>query len=60
VIFTIPNYLHLDHVWLWRFVPGKMAAIMHYGAHTRALFIFASPKLDYDYRNIEQQKTLVR
>jgi 2-polyprenyl-6-methoxyphenol hydroxylase-like FAD-dependent oxidoreductase len=24
------------------------------------LFIFASPKLDYDYRNIEQQKTLVR
>jgi 2-polyprenyl-6-methoxyphenol hydroxylase-like FAD-dependent oxidoreductase len=60
VIFTIPNYLNLNHVWLWRFVPGKMAGIMHYGSHTRALFIFASPKLDYDYRNIEQQKTLVR
>ncbi|MBI3801312.1 MAG: FAD-dependent monooxygenase [Deltaproteobacteria bacterium] len=61
-IFTIPNFLHLDRVWLMHYVPKKMAAIMQYGSrkHTRALFIFASPKLDYDHRDVEQQKNIVR
>ena len=61
-IFTIPNYLNLDRLWLMHFVPRKMAAIMQYGSrkHTRALLIFASPKLDYDHRDVEQQKNIVR
>src|SRR5207244_9974401 len=28
-IFTIPNYLNLDRLWLMHFVPKKMGAIMH-------------------------------
>jgi 2-polyprenyl-6-methoxyphenol hydroxylase-like FAD-dependent oxidoreductase len=61
-IFTIPNFLNLDRVWLMHYVPKKMAAIMQYGSrkHTRALFIFASPKLDYDHRDVAQQKNIVR
>jgi 2-polyprenyl-6-methoxyphenol hydroxylase-like FAD-dependent oxidoreductase len=61
-IFTIPNFLHLDRVWLMHYVPKKMAAIMQYGSrkHTRALFIFSSPKLDYDHRDVAQQKNIVR
>jgi 2-polyprenyl-6-methoxyphenol hydroxylase-like FAD-dependent oxidoreductase len=61
-IFTIPNFLNLDRLWLMHFVPRKMAAIMQYGSrkHTRALLIFASPKLDYDHRDVEQQKNIVR
>jgi 2-polyprenyl-6-methoxyphenol hydroxylase-like FAD-dependent oxidoreductase len=61
-IFTIPNYLNLDRLWLMHYVPKKMAAIMQYGSHkhTRALLMFASPKLDYDHRDTEQQKNIVR
>ncbi len=61
-IFTIPNYLSLDRLWLMHYVPKKMAAIMQYGSrkHTRALFLFSSPKLDYDHRDVEQQKNIVR
>jgi 2-polyprenyl-6-methoxyphenol hydroxylase-like FAD-dependent oxidoreductase len=60
-IFTIPNFLNLDRVWLMHYVPKKMAAIMQYGSrkHTRALFMFASPKLDYDHRDVAQQKQIV-
>jgi 2-polyprenyl-6-methoxyphenol hydroxylase-like FAD-dependent oxidoreductase len=61
-IFTIPNYLNLDRLWLMHYVPKKMAAIMQYGSHkhTRALLMFASPKLNYDHRDTEQQKNIVR
>jgi 2-polyprenyl-6-methoxyphenol hydroxylase-like FAD-dependent oxidoreductase len=61
-IFTIPNYLNLDRLWVMHYVPKKMGAIMQYGSrkHTRALFIFSSPKLDYDHRDVEQQKNIVR
>ena len=60
-IFTIPNFLNLDRVWRMHYVPRKMAAIMQYGSHkhTRALLMFASPKLDYNYRDVEQQKNIV-
>ncbi len=60
-IFTIPNYLNLDRLWLMHYVPKKMGAIMQYGSrkHTRALFLFSSPKLDYDHRDLEQQKSIV-
>ena len=43
------------------YVPKKMGAIMQYGSgkHTRALMMFSSPKLDYDHRDVEQQKNIV-
>jgi 2-polyprenyl-6-methoxyphenol hydroxylase-like FAD-dependent oxidoreductase len=61
-IFTIPNYLNLDRLWLMHYVPKKMGAIMQYGSHkhTRALLMFSSPKLAYDHRDVEQQKKIVR
>lgn len=60
-IFTIPNYLGYDRQWVMHYVPGKMGAIMQYGTgkHTRALLMFASPKLPYDHRDIAQQKAIV-
>src|SRR5205823_12436632 len=60
-IFTIPNFLNLDRVWLMHYVPKKMAAIMQYGSrkHTRALLMFASPKLYYNHRDVAQQKNIV-
>ena len=61
-IFTISNYLNLDRLWMMHYVPKKMGAIMQYGSgkHTRALLMFSSPKLEYDYRDVEQQKNIVR
>ncbi len=60
-IFTIPNYLGYDRQWVMHYVPGKMGAIMQYGTgkHTRALLMFASPKLAYDHRDVAQQKAIV-
>jgi 2-polyprenyl-6-methoxyphenol hydroxylase-like FAD-dependent oxidoreductase len=60
-IFTIPNYLNLDRLWVMHYVPKKMGAIMQYGSgkHTRALMMFSSPKLAYDHRDVEQQKNIV-
>src|SRR5271168_586869 len=61
-IFTIPNYLRLDRLWLMHYVPKKMGAIMQYGSrkHTRALLMFSSPRLDYDHRDLKQQQNIVR
>src|SRR2546423_7369076 len=61
-IFTIPNFLNVDRLWLMHYVPKKMGAIMQYGSrkHTRALLLFSSPKLEYDHRDVEQQKNIVR
>ena len=61
-IFTIPNFLNLDRLWMMHYVPRKMGAIMQYGSgkHTRALLMFSSPKVDYDHRDVDQQKNIVR
>ena len=58
----IPNYLDLGPESLMYNVPGKLASVS--GDHrdpTRAstLFVFASPPLDYDRRDVEQQKKLL-
>ena len=60
-VFTIPNFLNLDRVWLMHYVPKKMAAVMQYGTgkHTRALIIFSCPKIDYDHHDIEEQMAIV-
>ncbi|QBD77582.1 FAD-dependent oxidoreductase [Ktedonosporobacter rubrisoli] len=60
-IFTIPNFLHLDHQELYYSTPGKLVSIYSTGKNTRAtcLFFFTSPPLPYDYRDSMQQKKLL-
>lgn len=58
----VPNYLNLGRESLLYNLPGKLASVG--GDHrdpTRAstLFVFASPPLDYDRRDLEQQKKLL-
>jgi 2-polyprenyl-6-methoxyphenol hydroxylase-like FAD-dependent oxidoreductase len=58
----VPNYLNLGHGSLLYNLPGKLASVG--GIHrdpTKAntLFVFASPPLDYDRRDLQQQKKLV-
>jgi 2-polyprenyl-6-methoxyphenol hydroxylase-like FAD-dependent oxidoreductase len=58
----VPNHLDLGPESLMYNVPGKLASVG--GIHrdpTRAstLFVFASPPLDYDRRDLEQQKKLL-
>jgi 2-polyprenyl-6-methoxyphenol hydroxylase-like FAD-dependent oxidoreductase len=58
----VPNYLNLGRGSLLYNVPGKLASVG--GIHrdpTKAstLFVFASPQLDYDRRDLEQQQKLL-
>jgi 2-polyprenyl-6-methoxyphenol hydroxylase-like FAD-dependent oxidoreductase len=58
----VPNYLDLGRGSLMYNLPGKLASVG--GDHrdpTKAstLFVFASPQLDYDRRDLQQQKQLV-
>jgi 2-polyprenyl-6-methoxyphenol hydroxylase-like FAD-dependent oxidoreductase len=58
----VPNHLELGPESLMYNVPGKLASVGgHHRDPTRAstLFVFASPPLDYDRRDLEQQKKLV-
>ncbi|WP_433660336.1 FAD-dependent monooxygenase [Nocardia sp. CA-128927] len=60
-IYTTPNLLELDH-WEQDYnIPGKIAG--SYSArentHAKAVFAFESDQLDYDYRDIAQQKRIV-
>jgi 2-polyprenyl-6-methoxyphenol hydroxylase-like FAD-dependent oxidoreductase len=58
----VPNHLELGPESLMYNVPGKLASV---GGHHRdpttasTLFVFASPQLDYDRRDLEQQKKLL-
>lgn len=60
-IFTAANFLDLDHWALVYNVPGK--AVAAYSARQttelKANLAFASPLLEYDYRNAHEQKQLV-
>jgi 2-polyprenyl-6-methoxyphenol hydroxylase-like FAD-dependent oxidoreductase len=60
--FTVPNHLELDHWWLTYTEPGVMAAVrsIHDNRDAMAMFGFAAPALEYDYRDVEQQKQIVR
>jgi 2-polyprenyl-6-methoxyphenol hydroxylase-like FAD-dependent oxidoreductase len=57
----VPNYLNLGSGSLMYNVPGKLASVGVHRDPTKAstLFVFASPLLDYDRRDLEQQKKLV-
>jgi 2-polyprenyl-6-methoxyphenol hydroxylase-like FAD-dependent oxidoreductase len=60
-IFSIPNYLHLDRWELLYAVPGKTTNVYSTQQHTdaKAMFLFASPPLVYDYRDSERQKQIL-
>lgn len=39
--------------------PGKLAGIYNYRGRSSAIFLFRSPELSYDYRDLDQQKKLL-
>src|SRR5215210_4754197 len=59
--FGAANYLNLDHTGLLYNVPGKLAQIgsARNNAEAIAGFVFASGPLDYDHRDVRQQKQIV-
>ena len=61
-IFTLPNYMNLDHTGRYYATPGKLSAIYSARDNTeaKASFYFASPPLTYGRHDTEQQKELVR
>jgi 2-polyprenyl-6-methoxyphenol hydroxylase-like FAD-dependent oxidoreductase len=61
-IFTIPNYLNLDRSGLYYGTLGKKVGIFSGGdqREAKASFIFATEPLQYDRRNTEQQKSILR
>lgn len=60
-IFTIPNYLNLDHAGLYYGSPGKKVGIFSGGGpeEAKASFFFATEPLDYARRDTEQQKKIL-
>jgi 2-polyprenyl-6-methoxyphenol hydroxylase-like FAD-dependent oxidoreductase len=61
-IFTIPNYLDLDRSGLYYGTLGKKVGIFSGGdqQEAKASFFFATEPLDYDRRDTEQQKRILR
>ena len=61
-IFTIPNYLNLDHSGLYYGAPGKKVGIFSGGdpREAKASFFFATEPLSYARRDNAQQKQILR
>jgi 2-polyprenyl-6-methoxyphenol hydroxylase-like FAD-dependent oxidoreductase len=61
-IFTVPNYLQLDHSGLYYGAMGKKVGIFSGGdgSDAKASFFFATLPLQYDRRDITQQKDILR
>jgi 2-polyprenyl-6-methoxyphenol hydroxylase-like FAD-dependent oxidoreductase len=61
-VFTIPNYLNLDRLWVWHFRPNVVAGIMQYGLnqHTRGIFMLNGPQKPFPNHDTAQQKAIVR
>jgi 2-polyprenyl-6-methoxyphenol hydroxylase-like FAD-dependent oxidoreductase len=61
-IFTIPNYLKLDHAGLYYGALGKKIGIFSGGdpREAKASFFFATEPLDYDRPDSTQQKRILR
>ena len=61
-IATIPNLFDMDREWWSCHTPGKWTSVIQYGhdKHTRGVFFFTSPPLDYDRHDISQQKDIIR
>lgn len=60
-IFTIPNYLHLDHAGLYYGTLGRKVGIFSGGGpqEAKASFFFSSEPLDYARRDSAQSKDLL-
>ena len=60
-VFTVPNDMGLDHWQLIHVSPGTSVTVTSARDNTeaRAIFFFASPPLDYDHRDIGQQRELL-
>jgi 2-polyprenyl-6-methoxyphenol hydroxylase-like FAD-dependent oxidoreductase len=60
-IFTLENYLNLDHRQLFYTIPGKTVGMYSARANTeaRGMFLFQSEALEYDRYDMESQKKLV-
>ena len=60
-VFTIPNFLGLDHWQTFHMTPGKMAGVYSARGNTeaRAMLGFQSPELDFDRHDVEQQRKLI-
>jgi 2-polyprenyl-6-methoxyphenol hydroxylase-like FAD-dependent oxidoreductase len=60
-IFTTPNFMNLDHSGLYYGTLGKRVGIFSARENTeaKASFFFASPPLQYDRRDIVQQKQIL-
>lgn len=61
-IFTIPNYLNLDHAGLYYVTQGKRVGIFSGGdsSEAKASFFFATEPLDHARRDATQQKEILR
>ncbi|WP_406000154.1 FAD-dependent monooxygenase [Streptomyces sp. NBC_00829] len=60
-IFTAPNDLDLDRWETYHALPDKLVCAYSSGGETRAknLFVFGSPELSYDHRDVAQQKKIL-
>jgi 2-polyprenyl-6-methoxyphenol hydroxylase-like FAD-dependent oxidoreductase len=60
-IFTVPNHLGLDCRELTRSTPGKIINVYStkHSTEAKAFFLFSSPELDYDHRDVAQQKRIL-
>ncbi|MFC0622744.1 FAD-dependent monooxygenase [Kribbella deserti] len=62
-VYTVPNYLGLDGQMLVHPAIGKLVGTypVHQTGQARALFLWRRPEpLSYDYRDVDQQKDLLR
>jgi 2-polyprenyl-6-methoxyphenol hydroxylase-like FAD-dependent oxidoreductase len=62
-VFSLPNYRGLDGRMVAYSVPGRTAAMypVRQTGQARALFLFrAAEELDYDHRDLDQQRRLLR
>jgi 2-polyprenyl-6-methoxyphenol hydroxylase-like FAD-dependent oxidoreductase len=61
-IFTVPNYLHLNHSGVYYGTLGKKVGIFSGGdpQEAKASFFFATTPLDFDRRDTQQQKAILR
>ncbi|KZB85133.1 FAD-dependent monooxygenase [Amycolatopsis regifaucium] len=60
-VFTVPNFLELDHWQTFHMTPGKLAGLYSARGNTeaRAMLGFQSPELDFDRHDLDQQRKLL-
>ncbi|MEN3534921.1 FAD-dependent monooxygenase [Microbispora sp. ZYX-F-249] len=60
-IFTVPNHLHLDRTEMMHPAPGRSAGMYSTGGgdDAKAMFLFSSPPLAHDRRDVAGQKKLL-